>query len=105
MPPQASIQETFQNQFAQTVTTTAGGVGLAFGFPATWIQLVNDGPVSVYMSINSTNPASTGAYSVRSGELYSPTLQAPTSGMGLNTTTTSTNPPDMPSVRVAAAGG
>ena len=98
-------QEAFLNKFSVTYTTTAGGQGFSLGFQAHWFELVNDGPVGVFLNVNSTNPATTSDYLVRAGEFYSATLIDPLSGFGLNTSTTSTVAGDMPTVRVFAAGG
>lgn len=98
-------QQSFPNQFSNTASVTSTGLGLAFQFQATWLELVNDGPVGVFLAVRSTSPASTSDYLIRSGEFYSATLVTPTWGIGLMTTTTSTGVADSPQVRVFAAGG
>lgn len=91
---------TFARQYSQVTTLTTAGAGHGFGFPATRIRIENTGGVGIFVTLASTGAASTGNLPIAPKAVFSESV-APTSGLGLYTTSTG----HQPVVRVAAWGG
>lgn len=69
----------FLSQFASVYTSTTGSGGVAFGFNAAHVKLINDGAGAMFVDLQSTSGATTDDYQLSSGE----TLELRGVGAGL----------------------
>ena len=66
------------------------GLGVAFGFNATYVRVENLAAVPVHINFNSTSPATTDHPELRPGKDFTLT-RVRTYGMGISTTSTTTS--------------
>ena len=82
------------------------GLGVAFGFLATYVRVVNLAAVPIHVNFNSTSPATTDHPELQPGKDFTLT-RIRTNGCGISTTSTTTSTGDSVGHRVtiAAFGG
>ena len=66
------------------------GLGVGFGFVATYVRIVNLAAVPIHYTLTSTSPATTDDPELAAGATAEITM-IPTAGMGVSTTSTTTS--------------
>ena len=80
----------FRRQYLSPSIATRSGIGVAFGFDATYIRIYQDNPGPTYLRFDSTGLGTTDGFPMSSGDSPFTLDQGfPIKGMSLGTTTTS----------------